>query len=124
MEKYFINTFFEFDSEKQKQILKFRKKIPVEISFEEFRNSFSFFSKGNKKIKDNEKKLCPPEITINQLIYLYRNKMKLDKKEAIYMFVNGKTSVTGELTLSEVYDKYKNDDNILKLSIVVGELRW
>ena len=50
--------------------------------------------------------------------------MKLDKKEAIYMFVNGKTSVTGELTLSEVYDKYKNDDNILKLSIVVGELRW
>ena len=124
MEKYFINTFFEFDSEKQRQILKFRKKIPVEISFEEFRNSFSFFSKGNKKIKDNEKKLCPPEITINQLIYLYRNKMKLDKKEAIYMFVNGKTSVTGELTLSEVYDKYKNDDNILKLSIVVGELRW
>ena len=71
-----------------------------------------------------KKKLCPPEITINQLIYLYRNKMKLDKKEAIYMFVNGKTSVTGELTLSEVYDKYKNDDNILKLSIVVGELRW
>ena len=71
-----------------------------------------------------KKKLCPPEITINQLIYLYRNKMKLDKKEAIYMFVKGKTSVTGELTISEVYDKYKNDDNILKLSIVVGELRW
>ena len=57
MEKYFINTFFEFDSEKQRQILKFRKKILIEISFEEFRNSFSFFSKGNKKIKDNEKKI-------------------------------------------------------------------
>ena len=72
MEKHFINTFFEFDSEKQNQLLKFRKKIPVEISFEETRNSFSFFSKGNKKIKDNEKKLFPPEMTISKLIYLYR----------------------------------------------------
>lgn len=122
MEKYFVNTFFEYDSEKQKQMIKFRKRIPVEISFEEIRDSF--FSKGYKKIKDNERKLFPPETTISKISYLYRNKLKIDKGECVYIYANRKSGLSGDLTLSEVYNKYKNDDNILSLTFLVGELRW
>ena len=57
MEKYFINTFFEFDSEKQKQILKFRKKYQLKFHLKNL--EIHFLVKVIKKLKIMKKNYVP-----------------------------------------------------------------
>ena len=116
IENYFSNEFFEFDEEKRKTKLIFWNKVPIIISFNK---SIKKLLK-NKKM-DIKKLLVTPNITIAMLSHIIRKEMK-DPDESLYFLVNKKRSFTYEITLKEIYNKYKADDGMLYLEACTAEL--
>ena len=97
----------------QKQIFKFKK----ENSLEERRKTFLEFSKNNPDkipvIIENSKGktlkiLLLMDYTISQVLYLIRKKLDIMPEESYFLLANGKRHVYGEITLGEVYAKYKD----------------
>ena len=116
IENYLSNEFFEFDEEKRKKKLTFWNKIPLIISF----------NKGIKKLLKNKKMdikklLVNPNMTIGMISHIIRKEMK-DPDESLYFLINKKRSVTYEITLKEIYNKYKADDDMLYLEACTAEL--
>jgi hypothetical protein len=64
--------------------------------------------------------LLSPDMTIGQFHCLVRKNMDI-KDEDFYVFANGKVFLQLNLTLKEIYDKYKRDDYILYLEAIRGE---
>jgi GABA(A) receptor-associated protein len=50
---------------------------------------------------------------MSEVIYIIRNRIKLDSKEAIFIFVGNGTLVPSNYSINEVYDTYKNEDGFL-----------
>ena len=54
---------------------------------------------------------------MSELIYILREKLKINFYDAIYLIVDEKYAVTGSELLSELYCKYKDkEDNFLYLT--------
>ena len=54
---------------------------------------------------------------MSELIYIIREKLKINKYDALYFIVDEKYAVTGSELLSELYHKYKDkEDNFLYLN--------
>jgi len=51
---------------------------------------------------------------------LIRKKLELNDEEGLFFLVNGKFNLTGEETMKEIYDKYKDKDDGF-LYIIYGE---
>jgi GABA(A) receptor-associated protein len=98
----------EFDSRKHessKLVNKFPDRIPVIID------------KATKESPsiDRNKFLVPKDITIGQFMYIVRNRTKLNKDEAIFLYVNNTLPNSTEL-MSSIYSKYKDKDGFLYIS--------
>ena len=52
---------------------------------------------------------------------LIRRKLNLDECEAIFLFINGKTTFSGDTPIYEIYNKCKDLDGFLYISYE-GEL--
>ena len=61
------------------------------------------------------KLLCPRNYSFFQFISCLRTKLKLESKQAIYLFVNEKQLVTGDKSLFELYEESKDEDGFLYL---------
>ncbi len=73
-------------------------------------------SVNNKFPTDNHKFLVPNDCTMSQFMAILRTKTRLKPSEAIYVFTESGTLVTGSSLMSEIYRKHKNkDDNFLYL---------
>jgi GABA(A) receptor-associated protein len=73
---------------------------------------------------DKNKYLVPPDITVSQFSFIIRKRLKLDKSAALFLLVNGKNSITGDSSLNEIYEKYKDiEDGFLYISYT-GDLIW
>lgn len=73
---------------------------------------------------DKNKFLVPHDITVSQFSFIVRKRLKLDKSSALFLLVNGKNSITGDSSLKEIYEKYKDiDDGFLYISYT-GDLMW
>lgn len=61
------------------------------------------------------KLLCPRSYSFFQFISCLRTKLKLDSKQALYVFVNEKQLVTGDKSIFELYEECKDEDGFLYL---------
>jgi hypothetical protein len=113
IEDYFSNEFFEFDEEKQKNKLLSWKEIPVVISYDKIKEGY--FTTKKKTITKNM--LLSPDMTIGQFHCLVRKNMDI-KDEDFEIFANGEGLLQLNLTLKEIYDKYKRDDYMLYLKAI------
>ena len=66
------------------------------------------------KIKpiDKTKYLVPSDMTMGQLLFVVRKRIKLESTEALYLMVE-KTIYPTSVSLAVVYDKEKNEDGFL-----------
>ncbi|CAD8180150.1 unnamed protein product [Paramecium octaurelia] len=62
---------------------------------------------------DVQKYLFLSNFRVFQLNTLIRSKLNLNKAEAVYLFVNSKVALRGDMSIKEVYDKYQDDDKFL-----------
>ena len=69
-------------------------------------------------IADIEKKkfLIKEDMNLTQFQKIIRNRLKMDEKEALFFLANGKTSLAGNFTIREIYDKYKDEDGFLYIA--------
>jgi len=73
---------------------------------------------------DKNKFLVPSDITVSQFSFIIRKRLKIDKASALFLLVNGKNSITGDASLKEIYEKYKDvEDGFLYISYT-GDLMW
>ncbi len=76
------------------------------------------------KIADIEKTkyLINEEFNLTQFQSIIRKKLNMDKEDALFFLVNGKKSLTGTDTMSEIYKKYKDEDGFLYIAYAAEEI--
>jgi len=76
------------------------------------------------KIKniDKTKYLVDGNLTIPQFAKTIKKKLDIQKEEALFFLVNGKVTLNGNLTMSEVYKKHKDKDGFLYISYAAEEI--
>ena len=68
--------------------------------------------------------LIPVEATMAHLTSNIRNKLKLEKQEALFILVSGKYSVSGDKTMNEIYYKYMDPEDGFLYITYTNELTW
>ena len=71
---------------------------------------------------DKKKFLVPQDITVGQMAYVIRKRIKLQPEQALFIVCNGKMPPTSEL-LSGLYEREADSDFFLYLSYV-GEVAY
>lgn len=61
---------------------------------------------------DKRKFMTPRSLTLGQLLFVVRRRLKLKKTEAIFLFINGKLIKQTE-TMGQAYNEHKNNDGFL-----------
>ena len=80
----------------------------------------------NSKIKQIEKNkfLVDSYITISQFNLMIKRRCEMSQYSSLYLLVNGKIALQGNLSLSEVYEKYKDPEDGILYIIYASELTW
>jgi len=71
---------------------------------------------------DKYKFLVPGELTVSQFLILIRNRMKLNKSQAIYLIINAKSISSMSCTLAEIYTNDKDPDGFLYFTYASQEV--
>ena len=79
----------------------------------------------NSKIKsvDKNKYLVPSNFTVSQFSIIIRKRLELNKESALFLLVSGKHSITGDSSINEVYERYRDEDGFLYVTYT-SELSW
>jgi GABA(A) receptor-associated protein len=85
---------------------KFPDKVPII-----FKTSNSTTPKIEK-----EKFIVPKDITISELIYIIKKRISMPPEQAIFIYIQDKIIPNLSSFVSENYEKYKSEDNILYIS--------
>lgn len=85
-------------------------KVPVIVKVE---------GKGMNDL-DKKKYLVPKELVLSQFIYVIRKRLKLKPEEAIFIFF-GNNSVNTSSQMVEIYEKYKNKEDLMLYAVVTKE---
>jgi len=104
---YQINRTFEarqYESERMKK--KYPDRIPIIM---EKSNSSTISSLQNYKF------LVPNHITVSELIYMLRKKIKLESREALFFFINDTLPSTSS-TVAVLYHEHKDPDGFLYIT--------
>jgi GABA(A) receptor-associated protein len=72
---------------------------------------------------DKSKYLCPIHMTVSQFSYLLRKRLYFDSNKAFFLLIDGKTSITGDTSLKDIYERYKQDDGYLYICYS-GQIIW
>ena len=96
----------EFDKRKKEAdriIKKYPERIPVICE-----------RASQSKICDIDKKkyLVPSDLTVGQFVYVIRKRIKLEPREAIFIFINNTMPSTAAL-MSQLYEDNKDEDGFL-----------
>ena len=62
-----------------------------------------------------KKYLVPRTLTVGQFLYFVRKCCKLQPEQSLYLFVNGVIPMCS-LSISELYESYKSDDGLLRIT--------
>ena len=65
---------------------------------------------------DKNKYLVPNYLTIGQFIYVIRNRIKLPKEKALFFYSKNNYLLSGNATMIELYNKYKEDDGFFYIT--------
>ena len=70
------------------------------------------------------KYLVPGDMTVSQFQFIIRKNIDLNKDSALYLFAGKNKTITGDKTIMETYNIYKDkEDNFLYLHFAT-ELTW
>ena len=104
---------------KSKHDFETRKKESEKIQTK-YPNRFPVIIHKSKKCKLDEiektKFLIPGDLTMGQVIYIVRKRIKLNDTESIFLFVNDSILPTTSSTISSIYDEHKDEDGFLYIS--------
>jgi len=64
---------------------------------------------------DKNKFLVPSDVTVGQLMWLIRQRIKLSPERSLFLYISA-TIPTSSAMLSEMYDEYKDPDGFLYVS--------
>ena len=68
--------------------------------------------------------ILPNDMTVNQFIFLIRKKIDLNDKYAIFLITTKNVTLSGDISLKEVYNTYKDkQDNFLYI-YCASEMIW
>ena len=94
--------------QRQEEILRLLKKYPHKIPIHLEKNRSSLVGDMEKK-----KFLVPDELTVGQLLYTIRQRIKIRSEEALYIFFN-KQLVNTNALMKEIYETHRSmDDDML-----------
>ena len=80
--------------------------------------------KSNIKDIDKTKYLVPADLTVANFSGMIRKRIEIPEEAAFYLLANGKSSLTGDKLLSEVYDAYKDPEDGFLYIAYASELTW
>ncbi len=72
-----------------------------------------FVPSNGVPVIDKRKFIIPRDILVSQLLFIIRQKIKLEPEKGMYIFFGKNNLVSSNTILSEVYDKYKEKDGVL-----------
>ena len=72
---------------------------------------------------DKTKYLVPMDLTVAQFSLMIRKRVEIAKEGAFFLLVGGKHSITGDTLISEIYERYKDEDGFLYIAYA-SELTW
>jgi len=100
-------TFEERLNESQTILKKYSEKVPVIIN------------ECSEELRDRVKRkmLLQPDMTVSQFLHTLRTKFNIKQEEAVLIFVNG-TFPTSTTIMSVLYDRYKDKDGFLYVSVL------
>ena len=93
-------------TESSRILQKYPDKIP--IICEKYHNDKSDFKLDKAKFLTNN------DMTLGQFIYVIRKRIKMDSKQALFMFCNN-TLIPGNVSLKDAYEQHKDEDGFLYL---------
>ena len=113
---------------------KFKKEFSLEQRKQDSANILSKFripvicemapnSHFEKVPKEKTKYLCPSDMSISQLSFLIRSKLKLAQDVSIYLLIKGKTAIGGDETIQQLYNTFKDEDGFLYIAYS-SEIIW
>ncbi len=80
--------------------------------------------KGDLKEIDGRKFLAPDHFNVTQLNEMIRKRIEISGNEALYLLVNGKTSIKGDTLLIDIYEKNKDPKDGFLYIAYAGEIIW
>jgi hypothetical protein len=60
--------------------------------------------------------LVNPQMNVSSFNEIIRKKLNLEAKEGIFLLVKGKNVITGNQTMQEIYEHYKDEDGFLYIT--------
>ena len=80
----------------------------------------------NSKLNQMEKTkfVVDSNITLSQFNLMIKKKCEMDYNSSLYLLVNGKIALQSNLSLLEVYEKYKDPEDGILYIIYASELTW
>ena len=55
---------------------------------------------------------------------MIRKRIEINKEEAFFLLVNGKTSLSGDANLNDIYERYKDKEDGFLYIAYASELTW
>ena len=101
----------ERKQEVENMMTKFPGKVPIILEK---------YASSQTVVMDKEKYLVPGDITVGEILYMFRKRIKLESTEALFVFFNNDMPAT-TMTLQQVYNKYKNKQDGMLYATYGGE---
>jgi GABA(A) receptor-associated protein len=64
---------------------------------------------------DKNKFLVPLDLTMAQFIYIIRQRIRLHETHALFFYIDNNI-IAGQMSISEIYSKYKSSDGFLYIT--------
>ena len=80
--------------------------------------------KSNIRDIDKTKYLVPNDLTVSHFSFMIRKRIEIKQEEAFFLLVNGKTSITGDSNLIDIYNKYADKEDGFLYIAYASELTW
>ena len=80
--------------------------------------------KSNIRDIDKTKYLVPADLTVSQFNMMIRKRIEIPQEAAFYLLVNGKTSITGDAVLNDIYEKSKDPEDGFLYIAYASEVTW
>jgi GABA(A) receptor-associated protein len=80
--------------------------------------------KSKMKEVDKTKYLVPNDLTVSQFSFIIRKRLEIAKDSALFLLVSGKHSITGDSSISEIYEKFKDPEDGFLYIAYTAELTW
>ena len=97
----------------------FKKSVDdILLKYPDRKPIFVYRSKTDKVLPliTKNKFLVPNNMTLGQFLVIIRNKIDIDAKISIFLFVNDRNLPCYSNTIENIYDEFKNKDNMLVIT--------